>query len=85
MTQGVTNITSTVSATILLILALPTAKLYDKDCCDSPEALYLNIQKQSSISVLRKRCSENKHQIYKRTPMPKCKKLKSHFGMGVLL
>ena len=29
-------------------------------------------QKQSSIGVLRKRCSENVQQIYRRSPMPKC-------------
>ena len=32
---------------------------------------YVN-QKQPPRSVLKKRCSENKKQIYKRTPMPKC-------------
>ena len=30
------------------------------------------LQKQSSIGVLRKRCSENLQLIYRRTPMPKC-------------
>ena len=30
------------------------------------------IQKQSSRSVLKKRCSGNMQQIYRRTPMPKC-------------
>ena len=29
-------------------------------------------QKQPSRDVLRKRCSENMQQIYRRTPMPKC-------------
>ena len=29
-------------------------------------------QKQPSRGVLRKRCSENMQQIYRRTPMPKC-------------
>ena len=29
-------------------------------------------QKQPSRGVLRKRCSENMKQIYRRTPMPKC-------------
>ena len=29
-------------------------------------------QKQPSGGVLRKRCSENIQQIYRRTPMPKC-------------
>ena len=31
-----------------------------------------DFQKQPSIGVLRKRCSENIPQIYRRTPMPKC-------------
>ena len=30
------------------------------------------MQKQPSRGVLRKRCSENMQQIYRRTPMPKC-------------
>ena len=30
------------------------------------------LQKQPSRGVLRKRCSENMQQIYRRTPMPKC-------------
>ena len=30
------------------------------------------IHKQPSWGVLRKRCSENMQQIYKRTPVPKC-------------
>ena len=42
--------------------------------------LFLNVklkywqerQKQPSIAVLGKRCSENMQQIYRRTPMPKC-------------
>ena len=29
-------------------------------------------QKQLSLAALRKRCSENMQQIYRRTPMPKC-------------
>ena len=46
--------------------------------------------KQPPRGVLKKSCSENKQQIYRRTPMPKCDfnkvtKLKSHFGMSVLL
>ena len=32
----------------------------------------LKMQKQPSISVFRKRCSENMQQIYRRLPMPKC-------------
>ena len=39
-----------------------------------------NLQKQSSRGVLRKRCSENMRQIYKRTPMSKC-----HFKKVVFL
>ena len=31
-----------------------------------------SIQKQSSRGVLKKRCSENIQQIYRRTPMPNC-------------
>ena len=44
-------------------------------------------QKQPSRGDFRKRYSENTLQIYRRTPMPKCKEtlLKSHFGIGVLL
>ena len=33
--------------------------------------LFLNVQKQRSRGVLRKRCSEKMQQIYRRTPMPK--------------
>ena len=31
-----------------------------------------DVQMQPPRGVLRKRCSQNMHQIYKRTPMPKC-------------
>ena len=31
-----------------------------------------NLEKQPFRGVLRKRCSENIQQFYKRTPMPKC-------------
>ena len=31
-----------------------------------------NCRKQTSRGVLKKRCSENMHQIYRRTPMPRC-------------
>ena len=31
------------------------------------------VQKQHSIGVLRKRCSQNMQQIYWKTPMLKCK------------
>lgn len=33
----------TVSVTILLIVILPTQKLYDKECCDSLQAIYFNV------------------------------------------
>ena len=33
---------------------------------------FLIYQKQSSKGVLRKRCSENMQQIYRRTPLPNC-------------
>ena len=43
-------------------------------------------QNQPSRGVLRKSCSENMQEIYRRTPMPsKATLLKSHFGMVVLL
>ena len=34
--------------------------------------LFIIIQKQPFRGVPKKRCSENKQQIYRRTPMPKC-------------
>ena len=52
-----------------------------KDLCGS-EGIQ---QKQSSRVVLRKRCSENMQQIYRRTPMSKCEFNKLHFSMGALL
>ena len=51
-----------------------------------------NLQKQPRRGVPRKRCSENKQKIYRRTLMPKCdfndvalQLYRNHFGMGVLL
>ena len=38
---------------------------------NSPSGMF-EVQKQPSRGVLRKRCSESVHQIYWRTPMPKC-------------
>ena len=40
--------------------------------------------KQPSRGVLRKRCSENMQQIYRRTPMPTCdfNKVTKHHGMA---
>ena len=40
--------------------------------CSKKSYYMLETQKQPSRGVLRKRCSENIQQIYKRTPMPKC-------------
>ena len=45
---------------------------------------YLRFQQHSRV-VLRKRCSENMQQIYRRILMPKCDLLQSHFGMGGFL
>ena len=48
-------------------------------------------QKHLSIVVLRKRCTKNMQQIYRRPPMAKrdfnkvALQLKLHFGMGFLL
>ena len=42
----------------------------------------MSMQKQPSRGVLRKKCSENMQQLYKRTTMPKCdfnKFLKPHY------
>ena len=39
---------------------------------ESALSLSLGWRKQSSRGVLKKRCSENVQQIYRRTPMPKC-------------
>ena len=59
---------------------------------EKPINTMLNLQKQPSRGVLKKRCSEKMQQIYSRTPMPKChfnkvakQLLKSHFSMSVLL
>ena len=54
--------------------------------------LSVNMQKQPSRGVPRKRYSENMKQIYRRTPTLKCDfnkvvkatLIKSHFGTGVL-
>ena len=37
-----------------------------------PQNRNTDVQKQPSIGVLIKRCSENIPQIYRRTPIPKC-------------
>ena len=46
---------------------------------------FVKKQKQPLRRVLKKRCSGNMQQIYRRTPMPKYDLNKfAHFGMGVL-
>ena len=44
-------------------------------------------QRQPSRGVLKKRCSENIQETYRRIPMPNCfaTLLKSHFSMGIFL
>ena len=52
--------------------------LWFQNCCTIKVKKSLNrnvirkIQKQVSKDVLRRKCSENMQQIYRRTPMPKC-------------
>ena len=43
-----------------------------KEVFDDTFLNILKIQKQPSRGVVRKRCSENMQQVYRRTPMPKC-------------
>ena len=48
----------------------------------------LTIQKQPPRGVLKKKCSENMQQIYRRNPMPECdfnKVAEITHGTGVLL
>ena len=46
--------------------------------------VFFKDQKQPSIGVLRKRCSENMQQVYRRTPMPKCDfKVENHTSAWV--
>ena len=47
--------------------------LFHTPLCGIPSC----VQKQSSRGVLRKRCSENMQQIYRRAPMPKCYLMKA--------
>ena len=49
------------------------------------ENVNIKRQKQSFGDILKKSCSENMLQVYKRIPMAKCDLLKSLFSMGVLL
>ena len=43
-----------------------------EESAEQAKLLSSDDQKQPSRSVFIKRCSENKQQIYRRTPMPKC-------------
>ena len=71
----------------------PPASYYLLVVICSPGSLtkkFSDIQKQPSGSILKKRCSENMPQTYRRTRMPKCDfnkvvHLKLHYGMGVVL
>ena len=49
-------------------------RIYSRNGWNVCKSLYLdlNIEKQPSKGILRKRCSENMKQIYRRTTMPKC-------------
>ena len=55
----------------------------------SGKSSYPQAEKQPDRGVLKRRCSENMQQIYRRAAMLKCNfnkvALKSHFGMGVVL
>ena len=66
-----------------------TIKKYLQRIQSSKRTKVLFRQKQPSRGVLRKRCSENMQEIYRRTPMPTCDfnkiAIKSHCGMGVIL
>ena len=42
-------------------------------CLERSTSCFINdFQKQPTRGILKKRCSENMQQIYRRTPMPKC-------------
>ena len=47
-------------------------KLFSKTSFKLHEKLHKTIQKQPHRDVLKKRCSENMQQSYRRTPLPKC-------------
>ena len=57
----------------------------NKSICNRLQDTKNIVQKQLSVGVLRKRCSKNIQQIYRRTPVSKCDFNKVAFGMGVLL
>ena len=55
------------------LLQIVTVHSIQYTSCDSLKKRLLSMsQKQPSRYVLRKSCSENIQQIYRRTPMPKC-------------
>ena len=49
-----------------------TCEICSKLTIRTPERRHWFIQKQPTRGVLKKRCSENMRQIYRRTPMQKC-------------
>ena len=61
-----------------LFIFLTLVRLHKPEMLDEIELIckYGNIQKQPTRGVLRKKCSENMQQIYRRTPMAKCDLLK---------
>ena len=63
---------------VKLFIFLTLVRLHKPEMLDEIELIckYGNIQKQPTRGVLRKKCSENMQQIYRRTPMAKCDLLK---------
>ena len=70
-------------STYLLKIGLAIEGVVKLTAPPPPPAERTALKKPSLIRV-KKRCSENIQQIYRRTPMTKCD-LKSHFDIGVLL
>ena len=54
-------------------------------CVHEVKNQFSYFQKHPSRGILRKRCSENMQQTYRRTPMKKCDFNKVAIGMGVFL
>ena len=61
-------------ASLILLLSITSAKTRRKMQLNRLQTANIKLffQKQPSSGVLRKRCSENMRQIYRRTPMPRC-------------
>ena len=61
-------------AWLILLLSITSAKIKRKMQLNRLQTANIKLffQKQPSSGVLRKRCSENMRQIYRRTPMPRC-------------